>query len=176
MNPRNWKDIVELVGIGAIVASLVFVGFQLQQEREIAVVDTYGSITESTENLAELIYDSADIWQRGLDGEELSSADRIRFLALTKAVRIHFASIYIRWMRIGPGNPDSVARSYAYALYIYPGLRQARADYTQGLAAGNVPVQAHFSSRRMEESVDGFLKEYDNSATPIPAEKTYVFW
>ena len=169
MKPRNWKDIVELAGIGAIVASLVFVGFQMQQDREIAIVDTYGSITESTENLAALIYDSADIWQRGLDSEELSSADRIKFFALAKAVRIHFASLYIRWIRIGPGNPDSVARSYAYALYIYPGLRQARAYYTQGLAAGNVPVQAHFSSARMERSVDDFLEEYDDSATPIPA-------
>lgn len=167
---------MQVLGIFALVSSLVFVGYQLKQDREIAVVDTYGAITESTEYLAELIDQSADIWQRGLNGEELSSTDRIKFAALAKAVQIHFSSIYIRWMRIGPGRPDVVARSYAYALYIYPGLRQARADFMQSLATGNVPVEAHFSSARMEREVDELLEEYDGSTTPIPAEKTYVFW
>lgn len=33
MKNTNWKDIAELVGIVAIVASLVFVGMQMQQDR-----------------------------------------------------------------------------------------------------------------------------------------------
>jgi hypothetical protein len=33
MNNTNWKDIAELIGIAAIVASLVFVGLQMQQDR-----------------------------------------------------------------------------------------------------------------------------------------------
>ncbi len=36
MKEANWKDLAELVGIAAIVASLIFVGFQLKQERAIA--------------------------------------------------------------------------------------------------------------------------------------------
>ncbi len=41
MPSRNWRDIAELFGIGAIVASLIFVGLQLQQSQEIAVGTQY---------------------------------------------------------------------------------------------------------------------------------------
>ena len=41
MPSRNWREIAELIGIGAIVASLIFVGLQLQQSQEIAVGAQY---------------------------------------------------------------------------------------------------------------------------------------
>ena len=37
----NWKDIAELTGIVAIVASLLFVGLQLKQSQEIAIAAQY---------------------------------------------------------------------------------------------------------------------------------------
>ncbi len=41
MPSRKWRDIAELIGIGAIVASLILVGLQLQQSQEIAVGAQY---------------------------------------------------------------------------------------------------------------------------------------
>ena len=41
MKSTSWKDIAELIGIAAIVASLIFVGLQMQQSQEIAVADQY---------------------------------------------------------------------------------------------------------------------------------------
>ncbi len=41
MNSTNWTDIVELVGIAAIVASLVFVGLELRQSHQIAIAAEY---------------------------------------------------------------------------------------------------------------------------------------
>ena len=41
MKSMNWKDVVEFVGIAAIVASLLFVGLQLKQSQEIAVAAQY---------------------------------------------------------------------------------------------------------------------------------------
>ena len=35
MAPERWKDIAELIGIAAIVASLVFVGLQMQQTEDV---------------------------------------------------------------------------------------------------------------------------------------------
>jgi len=49
------------MGISAIVASLIFVGLQMQQEQEIAIVDTYGSPTDSSENIAGLVERNADV-------------------------------------------------------------------------------------------------------------------
>ncbi len=43
MNSTNWKDIAELIGIAAIVASLVFVGLQMKQSQEIALSNAYQS-------------------------------------------------------------------------------------------------------------------------------------
>ena len=42
----NWKDIAEVVGITAIVASLIFVGLQMKQSHEIALSAAYQSRTE----------------------------------------------------------------------------------------------------------------------------------
>ena len=39
-NP-NWKEIAEIIGVTAIVASLVFVGIELRQARQIAIADMY---------------------------------------------------------------------------------------------------------------------------------------
>ena len=43
MIEANWKGIAELVGIAAIVASLVFVGLELRQSQMIAVASQYQS-------------------------------------------------------------------------------------------------------------------------------------
>ncbi len=41
MKKPGWKDVVEGLGVVAIVASLIFVGLELQQSREIAVADIH---------------------------------------------------------------------------------------------------------------------------------------
>ena len=41
MKSTNWKDVAELIGIAAIVASLLFVGLQMKQSQEIAIASHY---------------------------------------------------------------------------------------------------------------------------------------
>ncbi len=41
MDKPSWKDIAEFIGIGAIVASLIFVGLELQQQQKIAIAAQY---------------------------------------------------------------------------------------------------------------------------------------
>ena len=45
MKSTNWKDIAELFGIAAIVASLIFVGLQMKQSHEIALAEIYQART-----------------------------------------------------------------------------------------------------------------------------------
>ena len=52
MEYSRWKDAVGLVGIASIVASLIFVGFQLKQTHEIALAGRYQARAES--NMAHL--------------------------------------------------------------------------------------------------------------------------
>ena len=51
MKSTNWKDIAELIGIAAIVASLVFVGLQMRQERIHARAELAGGSFESVSEL-----------------------------------------------------------------------------------------------------------------------------
>ena len=48
MPSGNWKDIAELIGIVAIVASLIFVGLQMQQSQEIAMGAQYQERANAT--------------------------------------------------------------------------------------------------------------------------------
>lgn len=41
MKSADWKNVAEFVGISAIVASLIFVGLELRQTREIAISEAY---------------------------------------------------------------------------------------------------------------------------------------
>ena len=41
LKTTNWKDLAELIGITAIVASLIFVGLQMKQSQDIAIGTQY---------------------------------------------------------------------------------------------------------------------------------------
>jgi len=43
LKTTSWKDLAELVGIAAIVASLIFVGLELQQSRAVALAEVHQS-------------------------------------------------------------------------------------------------------------------------------------
>ena len=47
MSKTNWKDNAELLGIAAIVASLIFVGLQMKQSHEIALAAQYQARAET---------------------------------------------------------------------------------------------------------------------------------
>lgn len=51
MKSFDWKGFAELIGIVAIVASLVFVGLQLRQGHEIALATQYQARAEATQDL-----------------------------------------------------------------------------------------------------------------------------
>ena len=47
MTNSNWKHTAELIGIAAIVASLLFVGLQMKQSQEIAIAAQYQSRSDA---------------------------------------------------------------------------------------------------------------------------------
>ncbi|MDX2478727.1 MAG: hypothetical protein QNK24_00150, partial [Desulfuromusa sp.] len=61
----KWKDIAELIGITAIVLSLVFVGLQLRQSQLIAHSEIALQELESTIEAHSQINDYVDVWVSG---------------------------------------------------------------------------------------------------------------
>ena len=51
MKSTNWKDNAELIGIAAIVASLIFVGLQMKQSHDIALAAQYQARAETVMDL-----------------------------------------------------------------------------------------------------------------------------
>ena len=86
MGGIGWNKYIEVLGVLALVASLLFVGYQLQQDRQIAGAQVTTEAAAATYELLALMSDSRDIWLRGLKGEDLSEADEIAFKAIAVAV------------------------------------------------------------------------------------------
>ena len=174
MGSKNWKDFAELIGIAAIVISLIFVGIQLQLERAVSVVEARAGLTDRVIYLTEIINDSDDVWKRGLDDEELSPIEEIQFLGMYGAVRSHIFTQWVRWSRIGPIDPNFAAQSFAYAIYSHPGLRRIHLlenSFQQDRASAFDRNEPFYDFVGL---VEVYLAELDRSK-PVP-NKQYIFW
>ena len=88
----------------------------------------------------------------------------------------YFQRMYIRWTRLGPINPGLAASKYAFALYVFPGLRQeyelkAKFESSLSSARGFDPIVNPW-----ESAVIGYLEKFDRENPPIPTSKRYIFW
>ena len=175
MKEKNWKGIVELIGIAAIVGSLIFVGLQVRQDQQIAIAATFSTAIEATSNLATLIENNSETWKTGLDGGELSAADEIEFLAMVATVEAYQLNMYIRFDRLQIGDAERSYRTYAYAIYLHPGLRKAFSNRRDFLAARNESFDAA-SSSPFHKGVVSYLDHLDRNPPSIPSEKPYIFW
>ena len=176
METFRWREVAEVVGVAAIVASLIFVGLQLQQDEEIAIVETRGSITASKMNLAEIVKGNGSIWRKGLDGEDLTEAEHIEFLAMFEAVESHYFTMFIRWGRLNVIDPEEAAREFAYAVFTHPGLQQARVAKTEYLRVQNQILGANDDLSPFDSSVETYLRDLNSGSLPVEPQKSYVFW
>ena len=123
MAKKSWKDTAELLGIAAIVASLVFVGFQLRQDREIALAESLAASEASFTAINALISDHAAVWTKGQKSEELSEAETVIMSRLVST--LHRRARYTAAMRRNLGAPGSAPlRDLARELYYNPGARR----------------------------------------------------
>jgi hypothetical protein len=176
LKSTNWKDIAELIGIAAIVVSLVFVGIQLRQEQEIAIVETRGDSTAAMTGFADILKGNGDIWIKGLDGSPMTDGERVEFLALVEVVESQLFTQWIRRSRIGPTSPDGLARGYAYALYSHPGLRLAWEKNRDWSREEDEAFGVTTGGSGFFESVIDHFANLDSEKPPISDEKNYVFW
>jgi len=125
MQKAGWKDIVELVGIAAIVASLVFVGLQMMQARDIAISD--GNLANAANKVERnnAILEHPEIWARGSAGEELNQKDATVFYYLVQnTIDITFFEI-ARTRRMGAVHiVDSLIADFSGFLFENPGVRK----------------------------------------------------
>ena len=151
MKSQKWKNIGEFVGISAIVASLIFVGFQLKQDHDVARAEfTQSSMAISVE-VNSMIAEHAEIWLKGRNDVELSDAEMIVMRRLVDSV-YRRARYTAQMSRTLGGLGEAQLRDLAILLYENPGARRT----WESLTAKEVDY-----FRQMRPS-DDFRRNYRN--------------
>jgi hypothetical protein len=177
MDSTKLNDWMQVVGLFALVASLIFVGFQIRQDRSIAVVESMASRADAVSELADMVGNNEDLWIRGLTGVELSVSEQATFHAMTEAVESHFVSMWRRYQDIGGGPPEnSPTGDYAFALYTHIGLRRAWNNQLAYWEARDAALGVEGTGRVFREEVAAHLVRFDKQSPPRSKEKRYVFW
>jgi len=121
MNHKK-KDIVELVGAAAILASLVFVGVQLQQSQNIAVAEGFATIFATQIEVGNGIKEHVNIWRRGTSDSELTEDEAAIFAIMVNQVNESKVMAYLYRGEIeGYEAAEFQVKEFAAFLYQNPG-------------------------------------------------------
>ena len=173
MKSLHWRDVAELVGVAAIVASLIFVGLQLKQERKLGMADITSARTESAVALTQLVTENREVWIKGLDGEQLSIVEEMTFFAIAETIETYLFEEWSNLRQVGDDEfADTVPRDYAYQIYTYPGLRRIwdedgeRLRTQESMNLGNA----------FRTAVNDELANLQSRGHVVPKEPNYVYW
>jgi hypothetical protein len=86
----DFDRLLNIVGQAAIVVSLAFVGFQMQQDQDISESETLAFEAELELSFSELVSQYPLAWMKGLAGDDLTDAEYVQFDAIAYTLfRIH---------------------------------------------------------------------------------------
>jgi hypothetical protein len=126
MQKTNWKYFAELVGIAAIVASLIFVGAELRQSRAIAIGEGNLANAEIQIESNNAISEHSAVWIRGNSGEELGESDTLILDNLVRNKAIHAFMEYARLDQLEfDVAADEINVVFSVFLFENPGARES---------------------------------------------------
>ncbi len=156
MDFRQWLPAAELIGIVAVVASLIFVGMEIRQSQDIARTEWTGIHTDEQIALEALIADHIEVWRRGCAGAALSDTEMAEYARLFSAF-YHVA--FERWIRANIGitgaNPAFVSKEYAKNVHRFPGFRAMWTIWKSSRVSSADPTLPGILG--FPEEVDGWL-------------------
>ena len=173
MKSLHWRDVADLVGVAAIVASLIFVGLQLRQDRKLGMADITSARTESAVTLTQLVTENRELWIKGLDGAQLSTAEEMTFFAIAETIETYLFEEWSNLRQIGDGEfADAVLRDYAYQIYSYPGLRRIWEEDGERLRS----QESMNLGNEFRTAVNEELADLQSRGYVAPREPNYVYW
>jgi hypothetical protein len=131
MDSAKVNDWMQVVGIFAVVASLLFVGLQMKQTHEIALAEALANVSAIGIEERGLIAAHADTWQKACLGEQLTAQERVI------AANIFFNYLqnsFNTWIRIretgiGGAGAQLFIDSSAANIHRYSGFKQIFSSY-----------------------------------------------
>ena len=129
MRKTDWKDIAELIGISAIVASLIFVGLELRQSRDIARGEGALANAANSIEVSNALSAHVQVWIKGRAGGELDEAERVIFRNLVQNENDKNFFNLRRVRLLGDDYAaDSIVLNMSRFLIENPGARQVWTD------------------------------------------------
>lgn len=125
MKTSDWKSIAELVGIAAIVASLVFVGVQLRQDRQIAYAEAVADLLENRLETRSIISEYAHVLAKGNSGADLDEAESMIIRNIVQSERDRIFLLTWRTQVIGESFSNTPELMFAVFLYQNQAARDA---------------------------------------------------
>jgi hypothetical protein len=172
----NRKDIAELMGLVAIVASLVFVGMQLRQAQDIAIAEGFTSHFSSRIEVANNIKEDMVIWKKGTAGADLEEDESAIFETLLFQLDANIYQGYFQALVIdGEKTAKFSAQEFARFLYHNPGARKAWLERAEYLDLNRGLLMDNFSPEPYHEIIHTSLLKLDRAKPPIN-EKAFVYW
>jgi hypothetical protein len=134
MDSAKLNDWLQVVGIFALVASLIFVGMQMRQAQRIAVADSYQQQAGTSLAKSELAVMHSEVVAKANRGEALSDAE---VFELTEYVTARWQHAYFGRMRSeylerGTSGP---LLNFSGLLCSNPGLRKFWNSQSEGMKA-----------------------------------------
>ena len=167
MKSVGWKDVVELVGIVAIVASLVFVGQELRQTRDIALSERGLNILLAGIEARRPIFEFPDIWARGNAGEELNPTEAVIYRTLIRDINAYAFHRYHSAFRMGDQSSGNAASwDLAGFLYENPGARRAWESLRDMLRRHRAPHNSGEYRSGFEVAVRADLEVLEKTYSP----------
>lgn len=158
MNKSSWKDIAELVGIAAIVASLLFVGLEMRQSHQIALAEQQGEQIPQTQNTAAILIEHADLVSKLNSGQSLDNKEKYIVDNVILAVRAHYFFSYRRWDYLDHPAVQAPVRAFAILLNQNPGLERLWAERRRERETDNLAMGA--SPDGQGSRFDGMVASY----------------
>ena len=126
MDSQKLHDWLQVIGIAAVVASLIFVGLQIKQSDEIALAEVLESVAARAIEERALIAANADTWQRACLGEQLTAQERLIAANIYMNYLQNNYNSWVRFQETGIGGTGSgfLVDAYAANIHRYPGFKQ----------------------------------------------------
>ena len=167
MKTSNWRESAELIGIVAIIASLIFLGLQIRQTQAIATSEMNAGALITTLEESNAIIENAEIWAKGNAGEDLTAIEEVVFerLVLNFNDRYYFA--VQQQLELGRESEAALdIATYAGFLFENPGaLRVWRAHESRNRKYRNLVDPNERVTGEWVDAVEGMLVKIREAET-----------
>ena len=162
MNRTNWQGLAELIGIAAIIASLVFVGLQLKQSQSIALNEVAVAVEANEIELFAAFRADWDIWQRGNAGDDLEASDEEIYRGLIYLQHWHYQNVWNEFRRYDLESSTTILiADFVAFLNKNPGARKAWRKLSIETTADRRLLVPEYSEYAFDNAVNAALETLD---------------